>query len=80
MVRDLAVDAHFVGVGGGGSNAVYRMTEEMRNIIYKSQDLVALKKAANASGALNLRANGWHKVVRGLTTIDEILSITTADE
>ena len=38
------------------------------------------KKAADASGALNLRANGWHKVVRGLTTIDEILSITTSDE
>ncbi|MBR2082651.1 MAG: Flp pilus assembly complex ATPase component TadA [Elusimicrobiaceae bacterium] len=71
------------GTGFSGRRAiyeVYRMTEEMRNIIYKSQDLVALKKAANASGALNLRANGWHKVVRGLTTIDEILSITTADE
>ena len=71
------------GTGFSGRRAiyeVYRMTEEMRNIIYKTQDLVALKKAANASGALNLRANGWHKVVRGLTTIDEILSITTADE
>ena len=55
------------------------MTEEMRNIIYKSQDLIALKKAAVASGALNLRANGWHKVIRGLTTIDEILNVTTSD-
>ncbi len=71
------------GTGFSGRRAiyeVYRMTDEMRNIIYKTQDLIALKQAANASGALNLRANGWHKVVRGLTTIDEILSITTADE
>ena len=59
---------------------VYRMTEEMRTIIYKTQDLVELKRAAVRSGALNLRANGWHKVIRGLTTVDEILSITTADE
>ncbi len=71
------------GTGYSGRRAiyeVYRMTEEMRNIIYKTQDLVALKKAAVNSGALNLRANGWHKVIRGLTTVDEILSITTADE
>lgn len=71
------------GTGFSGRRAiyeVYRMTEEMRNIIYKTQDLVELKKAAIRSGSLNLRANGWRKVVRGQTTVDEILSITTADE
>ncbi len=71
------------GTGFTGRRAiyeVYRINEEMRNIIYKTQDLIELKKAAIKSGALNLRANGWHKVVRGLTTVDEILSITTADE
>ncbi len=71
------------GTGFMGRRAiyeVYRMTEDMRNIIYKTQDLVELKRAAVRSGALNLRANGWRKVIRGQTTIDEILSITTADE
>ncbi len=71
------------GTGFMGRRAiyeVYRMSEEMRNIIYKTQDLVELRQAAVRSGALNLRANGWHKVIRGLTTVDEILSITTADE
>lgn len=71
------------GTGFKGRRAiyeVYRMNEEMRNIIYRTQDLVELRKAANNSGALNLRANGWHKVIRGLTTIDEILSVTTSDE
>ncbi|MBP5404052.1 MAG: Flp pilus assembly complex ATPase component TadA [Elusimicrobiaceae bacterium] len=71
------------GTGFSGRRAifeVYRTTEEMRNIIYKSQDLIALRKAANASGALNLRANGWHKVIRGLTTVDEILGVTMSDE
>ena len=71
------------GTGFAGRRAiyeVYRMSEEMRNIIYKTQDLVELKQAAIRSGALNLRANGWRKVIRGQTTIDEILSITTSDE
>ena len=55
------------GTGFMGRRAiyeVYRMTEEMRNIIYKTQDLVELKRAAERSGSLNLRANGWHKVIR----------------
>ena len=71
------------GTGFMGRRAIYelyRMTEEMRNIIYKTQDLVELKRAAERSGSLNLRANGWHKVIRGQTTVDEILSITTSDE
>ncbi|MGN0025323.1 MAG: GspE/PulE family protein [Candidatus Avelusimicrobium sp.] len=74
---------HCFGTGFAGRRAiyeVYRMSEEMRNIIYKTQDLVELKRAAVRSGALNLRANGWRKVIRGQTTVDEILSITTADE
>lgn len=71
------------GTGFMGRRAIYevfRITEEMRTIIYKTQDLVALKQAAIHSGSLNLRANGWRKVIRGQTTVDEILSITTADE
>ena len=71
------------GTGFMGRRAIYevfRMSEEMRNIIYKTQDLVALKQAAVRSGSLNLRANGWRKVVRGQTTVDEILSITTSDD
>lgn len=74
---------HCFGTGFAGRRAiyeVYRISEEMRNIIYKTQDLVELKRAAVRSGALNLRANGWRKVIRGQTTVDEILSITTADE
>ena len=71
------------GTGYSGRRAiyeVYRINEEMRNIIYKTQDLIELRKAANNSGALNLRANGWHKVIRGVTTVDEILSVTTTDD
>lgn len=69
-----------VGTGFLGRRAiyeVYRINEEVRNIIYKTQDLVDMRRAIDRSGALNLRGNGWRKVVKGLTTIEEILSITT---
>ena len=71
------------GTGFIGRRAIYevfRINEDMRNIIYKTQDLVELRKAAVRSGTLNLRANGWRKVIRGQTTVDEILSVTTVDE
>ena len=71
-----------VGTGYQGRRAiyeVYRISEQLRNIIYKTQDLVEMRKVMNESGVLNLRASGWRKVVKGLTTVDEILGITTED-
>jgi len=71
-----------VGTGYLGRRAiyeVYRVKEELRNIIYKTQDLIEMRKVMNRSGVLNLRGNGWRKVVKGLTTIEEILAITTED-
>ncbi len=69
-----------VGTGYQGRRAiyeVYRVSEQLRNIIYKTQDLVEMRRVMNESGVLNLRGNGWRKVVKGLTTVDEILGITT---
>ena len=71
-----------VGTGYLGRRAiyeVYRVNEELRNIIYKTQDLIEMRKAMDRSGTLNLRGNGWRKVVKGLTTVEEILNITTED-
>ncbi len=71
-----------VGTGFLGRRAiyeVYRINEEVRNIIYKTQDLVEMRKAMERTGALNLRGNGWRKVVKGLTTVEEILNVTTED-
>lgn len=72
-----------VGTGYLGRRAIYevfRIGEKLRNIIYKTQDLVEMRRVMKESGALNLRANGWRKVVKGMTTIEEILSITTSEE
>ena len=52
----------------------------MRNTIYQTKDLFELKKAAFSTGAWNLRASGWRKAVVGVTTVEEVLSVTLANE
>jgi len=59
---------------------VYLITDEMRHIIYKNQDVLELRKAVKKSGAWNLRASGWRKVVTGQTTVEEVTSVTLSEE
>lgn len=71
------------GTGYKGRKAIYevfKINEAMRNTIYKTKDLIELRNAAVATGAWNLRASGWRKAVRGITSVEEVLSVTTADE
>lgn len=55
---------------------VFLITEEMRHIIYRTQDIKDLRLAARKSGALNLRASGWRKVIEGKVNVEEILAAT----
>jgi type II secretory ATPase GspE/PulE/Tfp pilus assembly ATPase PilB-like protein len=59
---------------------VYLVSDEMRHIIYKTQDLVQLREAGRRTGAWNLRASGWRKVFTGFTTPEEVLSVTLSEE
>ncbi len=71
------------GTGYMGRRAiyeVYKVNESMRNTIYQTKDLLELKKAARSTGAWNLRASGWRKAVTGITTVDEVLSVTLENE
>jgi type II secretory ATPase GspE/PulE/Tfp pilus assembly ATPase PilB-like protein len=71
------------GTGYVGRKAIYevfRVNEAMRNVIYKTRDLIELKSATRSSGAWNLRASGWRKVVKGITSVEEIQTVTTSDE
>lgn len=71
------------GTGYKGRKAIYevfKINEAMRNTIYKTNDLIELRKAATSTGAWNLRASGWRKAVRGVTSVDEVLAVTTAEE
>jgi len=71
------------GTGYQGRLAIYevfKINEEMRNTIYKTKDLIELRKAALSTGAWTLRASAWRKAVKGITSVEEVLTVTTTDE
>jgi type IV pilus assembly protein PilB len=56
---------------------VFLIVPEMREIIYKyGGDLARLKDASARAGMWTLRASGWRKAIAGVTSLEEILSVT----
>ena len=69
-------------MGYKGRKAIYEVyfnTEEMKQIIYKDADVQKLSVAAAKGGAWNLRASGWRKVQAGVTSVDDMLSVTVSE-
>ncbi|MFA5140294.1 MAG: ATPase, T2SS/T4P/T4SS family [Elusimicrobiota bacterium] len=69
--------------GYSGRKAVYEVyyiTKNLRNGIYKKhEDMEYLRQIALDEGMYNMRSSGWHKVIEGVTTVDEILEATVAE-
>ncbi|MBI4678635.1 MAG: Flp pilus assembly complex ATPase component TadA [Elusimicrobia bacterium] len=66
--------------GRVGIYEVYRVNQEIRDIIYKdSKNLASLRSAALKAGMWNLRASAWRKVLMGVTSAEEALSMTATD-
>ena len=59
---------------------VYKITEDMRNIIYKTQDLVELRKVVEKTAVWNLRASAWSKFIKGEITEQEVFKTTVSKE
>jgi type IV pilus assembly protein PilB len=59
---------------------VYKLNGAMREIIYRyGGDIGRLRKAAEEAGMWTMRAAGFRKAIAGLTTIEEVMSVTTVD-
>ncbi len=70
-------------IGYIGRKAIYevfKINDATRNTIYKTKDLIELRKAATSGGAWNLRASAWRKAVRGITSIEEVMAVTMSEE
>jgi len=70
------------GTGYRGRIAIYEVMEvsdEMRDLILKGASNVDIKRFAIEHGMRTLRISGIQKVVQGVTTIDEVLTITASD-
>jgi len=56
-----------------------RTDDEVRQLAGQGAPTHAIHQAAIDSGMRSLREDGWRKVRRGITTIDEVLRVTKAD-
>jgi len=71
-----------VNMGYKGRKAIYEVffvTEEMKRVIVKDADIPKLREAVAKSGAWDLRASGWRKVLAGVTSAEDMLSITMTE-
>lgn len=68
--------------GYSGRVAIHELLdvdEEIRKLIMNAADAQTIKESAQRRGMHTLRQDGWHKVLNGLTTPEEILQATPAD-
>ena len=69
--------------GYKGRRGVFEMfviTEEIQEMIYGGANLVDLRRKAREAGMRTMREDGQRKVASGMTTIEEVLSSTVADD
>ena len=52
------------------------LDEKIKNLILKTSDANALKRAAIEGGMITLRRDGARKVLQGITTIEEVFRVT----
>ena len=72
-----------LNTGYYGRSGIYEllvMNEALKKIIMDRAMTSEIKAAAIANGMRTLREDGWEKVKRGVTTIDEIIKVTQEDE
>ena len=68
--------------GFAGRLAIYEMvllTPAMQNLISHSAHANDVRAQSVKDGYLPMRGYGWHKVMQGETTIEEVVSVTSSD-
>jgi general secretion pathway protein E len=51
----------------------------MEELVSKNAASPLLKAQAVKDGYIPMREYGWHKVMKGITTIEEVVSVTATD-
>ncbi len=68
--------------GYAGRLGIYEllvMTDKMRDITTRNPDVTKLRKLCREEGLVTLREDGFAKVRKGLTTIDEVIRVTESE-
>ena len=69
-------------IGYRGRVAIYEtyfITQEIKKMITETPDILKIKEIAKKQGSWDLRASGWRKVLAGVTSVEEMLSITMVE-
>ena len=66
--------------GRRGVFELFVITEEVQEMIYGGANLVDLRRKAREAGMRTMREDGQRKVASGMTTIEEVLGATVADD
>jgi type IV pilus assembly protein PilB len=68
------------GTGLKGRQGLYEtmnMTTRLRKMIMQNAGAADIGKAAIGEGMLTLRMDGWLKVIKGITTLDQVVRETS---
>jgi len=77
---DGCADCNATGFRGrNGIFEIFVINEEIQKMIYEHVGSAKLRDKARALGMRTMREDGLRKVMAGLTTIDEVVSITVGD-
>jgi len=66
--------------GRTGIYEIFFVDEEMRRLIYERVPSNVLRTQARALGMRTLREDGVRKIMAGLSTPEEVISITASDQ
>ena len=93
--RDLGIPLHLPGqvyspkgcdrcrmTGFSGRLAIYEvilLTQPMQELVAHRAQSQELRAQAVRDGYIPMREYGWHKVMKGETTIEEVISVTSSD-
>jgi general secretion pathway protein E len=70
------------GTGFSGRLAIYEvvlLTQPMQELVAHSAPANDIRAQAVRDGYIPMRGYGWHKVMQGETTIEEVVSVTASD-
>lgn len=69
------------GTGLKGRQGVYEvmfMTPALKKLVMQNSDVQTIRDSAIAEGMLTLRMDGWLKVLKGVTTLDQVIRETAS--
>ena len=66
--------------GRKGVFEIFVVNDEIEEMIYHNVSIVELRRKAREMGMRSMREDGFRKVLAGVTTLDEVLMVTTEEE